>query len=128
MLNNNWSLDPIFGASFLCSKTEAYKTPQSKATLPIAMLGVAVALARSLGLSVVEMQVPDDGSGKLLRYFERFGFQIVAKANQDNCWDGPWMECSCSTAELRCCPTPWRTQLPPPGSLVELLVPSAVTQ
>ena len=41
----------------------------------MAVLGVLAALARALGLAGVELQCPDDGSGKLLKYFKRAGFE-----------------------------------------------------
>lgn len=109
-------------AHFLARSVVAYKTPRSQATLPIGLLGILCALARALGLTMVEMQVFDDGSGRLIRHFEKFGFE-EAPAPPDggeDSWYGPWMRASCAAAEMRCCPAQWRTILPPPGSLVGL--------
>eukprot|EP00747_Dinoflagellata_sp_TGD_P169068 gnl/TRDRNA2_/TRDRNA2_197002_c0_seq1.p1 gnl/TRDRNA2_/TRDRNA2_197002_c0~~gnl/TRDRNA2_/TRDRNA2_197002_c0_seq1.p1 ORF type:complete len:448 (-),score=62.81 gnl/TRDRNA2_/TRDRNA2_197002_c0_seq1:52-1395(-) len=82
-------------------------------TVAAALLGVATAVARRFGIEQVELVAEDDGSGKLVEYYQRLGFKI----SYDKCRPAmrhkqPAMHCP--AAELaNLAPTSWTAGLVP---------------
>lgn len=98
------------------SSSEAEQT----VTVAIALLGVLAALGTRLGVDVLHMQVLDDGSGKLVRYFRSFGFADPlegpgAVADSGSTVGQPFLTTACHTLVQRCLPVEWEHQLPPGG-------------
>merc|ERR1711924_503942 len=52
-----------------------YVTEQGSVTVAVALLGVIATIALWLEVDVAEVQVADDGSGTLVKYFCSFGFE-----------------------------------------------------
>lgn len=76
-------------------------------TAAMALLGLAAFLASRLGAAMVELHPDDSGSGRLVRYFETFGFATAAPRS-----DGLLsLETPCEALGRRCCPLGWRTKL-----------------
>eukprot|EP00747_Dinoflagellata_sp_TGD_P169467 gnl/TRDRNA2_/TRDRNA2_198473_c0_seq1.p1 gnl/TRDRNA2_/TRDRNA2_198473_c0~~gnl/TRDRNA2_/TRDRNA2_198473_c0_seq1.p1 ORF type:complete len:469 (+),score=62.17 gnl/TRDRNA2_/TRDRNA2_198473_c0_seq1:97-1503(+) len=83
-----------------------------KVTAAVALLGALALLANRIGAVSVEVpaMAKDDGSGGLLRYFARFGFQEAPKEYMET----SLLTVSCKELASSCCPESWRSELPTP--------------
>lgn len=77
-------------------------------TVAEAMIGLVASVSRRLGAIDVELQALDNGTGKLVRYYKRLGFEKRPKTEGAM----PWMEAPIQSVALFA-PTSWVRNLPP---------------
>jgi len=95
----------MLGPQIECKGTE----DGNRVTCAVALLGVNATVASWFGVKTVELRVPDDGSGKLQKYFNALGF--VAVPRTDGRQAHSQMATPCEDLAHRCCPNDWREYL-----------------
>lgn len=80
-------------------------------TVAVALLGTFASFGCWVGATTLEIPALDDGSGRLLAYLQSFGF-----AGQPG-RDASTLFAPCASVVHRCCPSAWRSSLPPDGQL-----------
>lgn len=85
-------------------------------TVAEAMLGLMCALISLFGADVVELEVMDDGSGRLAQWYPRLGFAKVTHLdwNKDNTRKSLWMAAAPKAVAKQYSPAQWMKALLPP--------------
>lgn len=83
---------------------------QHTVTVAMALLGIAAALGKLFGVTMVELEAEDDGSGRLIQYYSSLGFEVTAKPPEQK--GHPFMEASAKSI-ARHAPLAWFADLVP---------------
>jgi len=89
------------------------KDRQPQVTAAVGLLGAMVTVAAWFGATTASMRVRDDGSGKLVSYFESFGF-VTSTSKSASIDEATVCKCLCAPSDhiaQRCCPLEWDKKL-----------------
>eukprot|EP00930_Biecheleria_cincta_P038322 TRINITY_DN26338_c0_g1_i1.p1 TRINITY_DN26338_c0_g1~~TRINITY_DN26338_c0_g1_i1.p1 ORF type:complete len:847 (+),score=161.57 TRINITY_DN26338_c0_g1_i1:65-2542(+) len=96
---------PMLGCQGHSRSSEVRGPPTT--TAAVALLGSLAVIAHDLGIGFLEMQVLDDGSGRLLPYLQKLGFVL---ADKEGVKLPRWMSVPIETL-AQCCPSSWLREL-----------------
>lgn len=82
-------------------------------TVAAALLGLSAAVARCFGVELVELEAEDDGSWKLVKFYERLGFEISKDKPRPSLRLGQPAMHSKSAAIACLAPTSWQSGIVP---------------
>jgi len=100
-------------------------------TVAEALLGLTVAIVRILGAEQVELQAQDEGSGRLVNFYEQVGFTATLKQDDTdhNAHLGKWIHMEGSTAAVaKLAPEAWVEDLVPKNFLPQQWLQRSTTK